>query len=170
MHDPFYKKAKQVHCTRQAGVMCYGMEFKYKNEYWSFSTMPPVFAELLAIAQRHTGELFDTVLLKIYAPGESLAKHKDIDGSPLKVACFTFVSDPTQVCDLVWHKGSSSRVVKMKLTPDACSMWFMGGSTNSEFTHRVPPAKNASPGGLRVSVTFRQSTELQRRAGGDAKV
>jgi hypothetical protein len=70
MRDPFFKKAKQVHRTRQAGAMCYGEEFVYRKEHWHKSTMPPVFAELLVIAQGLTGEAFDTVLFKVYAPGE----------------------------------------------------------------------------------------------------
>ena len=75
----------------------------------------------------------------------------------MSVACFTFATDQSQLCKLAWYKGINSYMEKFAFTPEVCSMWFMSGSTNSTYSHRVLPATNAKAGGLRVSVSFRQS-------------
>ena len=163
--DPKYKRSKQVHGTIQAGVYHVGKAFHYRNHHFYETPVPPLFDELRAYAERATQTAFDTVLFKVFRPGESLAKHQDVDGSDMSVACFTFASDTSQLCRLVWYWGEKSYTTeRFAFTPEACSMWFMSGSTNRLYSHRVLPAEGAIPGGLRVSVTFRQSDRL--RSGG----
>jgi len=156
-HDPKYKRSKQVHSTKQAGVYHLGEAFDYRREAFDQSPIRPLFEELRQLAMRITGKPYDIVLFKVYQPGESLAKHQDVDGSDMSVACFTFASDPSQLCKLAWCKGSKSYKERFSFIPAACSLWFMSGATNSTYSHRVHPATDPAAGGLRVTVLFRQS-------------
>ena len=155
--DPKYKRSKQVHKTKQAGVYHVGEAFHYRKEVFGASPIPPLFLELMDLAERLTGKKYDTVLFKVYQPGESLAKHQDVDGSDMSVACFTFLTDWSQQCKVAWYKGSKSRTERFAFTPRDCSMWFMSGSTNSQYSHRVLPAIDARAEGLRVSISFRRT-------------
>ena len=161
--DPRFIRSKQVHATKQAGVYHLGRAFHYRNHHFDEAPVPRLLDELREIAEGATQTPFDTVLFKVFQPGESLAKHQDVDGSDMSVACFTFASDPSQLCKLAWYTGSTSRTERFAFIPEARSMWFMSGSTNRLFSHRVHPAAGAQPGGLRVSVTFRQSDDLRRK-------
>ena len=156
MHDVTYKQSKQVHQTKQAGAISFGKQFAYKKESYAETPLPPVLAELALIAEQRTGEEYDIALLKVYCPGESLALHQDVDGSNMTVACFAFASDSTQLCALEFYPANRPYTKKAaQFTPTINSLWFMDGSTNSLYSHRVLPAVQARPGGLRVSVTFR---------------
>ena len=158
MHDVTYKQSKQVHQTKQAGAISFGKQFAYKKESYAETPLPPVLAELALIAEQRTGEEYDIALLKVYCPGESLALHQDVDGSNMTVACFAFASDSTQLCALEFYPVNRPYTKKVaQFIPTINSLWFMDGSTNSLYSHRVLPAVQARPGGLRVSVTFRQS-------------
>ena len=92
-----------------------------------------------AVAAALTGERFDVVLFKVYEPGDSLANHQDIDGANLSVACFTFFTDASQACELDFCKynGATTYSYRPQLSfrPDKCSMWFMSGATNSQYSH-----------------------------------
>ena len=156
VNDPMYKKSKQVHKWKQAGVYHFGAAFHYRKENWNARPIPPLFLELKEVAETLTGKTYDIILMKVYKPGEALAKHQDVDGTNMSVACFTFATGKSQLCDLVWYKGTSNTRV-WTIRPARCSMWFMSGATNSKFSHQVRPRKDAKAGGLRVSVTFRQS-------------
>ena len=167
-NDPRYKRSKQVHTTKQAGVYHVGQAFHYRNEKFDSSPIPPPFDGLKAVAERLSGKQYDTVLLKVYGPGESLANHQDVDGSNMSVACFTFYNDASSECKLEFYKYSGklkpngkpnySYKPRRSFTPRSCSMWFMSGSTNSKYSHRVLPAESGGAEGLRVSVSFRQSS------------
>jgi hypothetical protein len=155
VNDPKYKQSKQLHKWKQAGVYHFGAAFHYRKENFDARPIPPLFLELKLVAETLTRKTYDIILMKVYKPGEALAKHQDVDGTNMSVACFTFATDKSQLCDLAWYKGkSNTRVGTMR--PIACSMWYMSGATNSKFSHQVRPRKDAKPG-LRVSVTFRQS-------------
>jgi len=173
MRDPAYKQGKQVHQTKQAGAISYGKEFKYKNEHWTETSLPPVLDKVLAVVEQCTGEDFDIALIKVFGPGESLAKHQDVDGSNMTVACSTFASDVSQLRDLEFYKGTNSYTKAASFTPALNSIWFMDGTTNSMYSHRVLPPEHQHPG-LRVSVTFRQSKQqpyaLDAPVEGDNKV
>ena len=158
MNDPKYIPRKQVHDTKQAGVFHLGKAFHYRNHHFHETEIPPLFNELMEYAKELTQQEYDTVLFKVYGPGESLAKHQDVDGSPMNVACFTFATDPSQLCEVCWFRGSNSYVKRFSFTPAACSVWFMGGLTNAKYSHRVPPAEEPLSEGLRVSVSLRQNT------------
>ena len=165
-NDPAYKRSKHVYGSKQAGVYHLGRAFHYRNE--SFDDCRPipevVFGELEAVAAALTDERFDIVLFKVYEPGDSLANHQDIDGANLSVACFTFFTDASQACELDFCKynGATTYSYRPQLSfrPDKCSMWFMSGTTNSQYSHRVRAAPAPSEGGLRVTVSFRQSKDL----------
>lgn len=111
--------------------------------------------------------VYDTVLLKVYKPGESLANHQDADGSDMSVACFTFYTDASSECQLEFYKYNGQKkpngepqysyTPRLQFVPTQCSMWFMSGTTNSQYSHRVLRAEAPYAGGLRVSVSFRQS-------------
>ena len=167
MKDPRYKKSKSLHKTKQAGVFHLGAPFHYNNENFEAAEIPQLFNELTEIAENLTSVTYNIILFKVYQPGESLAKHQDVDGSDMSVACFTFASDPSQRCKVVWHRGKHSNVEKFHFTPRICSMWYMGGTTNSQYSHRVLAAEtplsdvvtplSAAETPLRVSVSFRRS-------------
>jgi hypothetical protein len=165
--DKRYKPSKKVHKTRQAGVYHVGKTFRYRKEYFGECDIPPLLLKLRTIAQTITKEEFDIILFKVYQPGESLANHQDVDGRNMNVACFTFATSQDQLCKLAWYKYNGTRNKEGKpiysynnpvkcFTPAICSMWFMSGSTNSKYSHRVIPS-HAANNGLRVSVSFRQS-------------
>ena len=163
--DPKYKRSKQLHKTKQAGVYHLGNAFEYRKECFSKSDIPDLFKELQSIAEKLTGVKYDIVLFKVYQPGESLANHQDVDGSNMNVCCFTFATSDSQLCKLAWYKYNGKRNSADKkvysysnpqcFTPDICSMWFMSGSTNSKYSHQVLANHTEVPG-LRVSVSFRQ--------------
>ena len=103
-----YKKSKGLHKTIQAGVFHCGEPFAYLNENWPNATiMPPCIRELKDIAGERTGKKYDIALFKVYQPGESLALHRDVDGSDMSVACFTFYTDKSQKCQLDFCKYKS---------------------------------------------------------------
>jgi hypothetical protein len=86
-----------------------------------------------------------------------------VDGSDMNVACFTFATDPSQLRVLEWYKSKTGSKPFAEFTPGSGSMWFMAGATNSTYWHRVAPADDPKPTGLRVSITFRQSQRLREQ-------
>lgn len=156
-NDPKYKKSRPLYATRQAGVYHLGHAFSYRKVHFNKSEVPPLFDELRQRAETLTGKSYDTILFKVYQPGESLAKHQDVDGSDMSVASFTFATDTSQLCKMAWYKGTKTYSETFSFIPEVCSLWYMSGATNSTYSHRVLPADCARAGGLRVCVSFRQS-------------
>ena len=163
LSDPYYTNAHHVHQTIQAGAISYGKEFAYRNEYWAERPIPPVLDGLRLIAQGLTGACYDIALVKVYEQGNSLGLHQDVDGSDMEVACFTFATDPTQLCRLSFAKGKKNYTERFGWVSEANSMWSMSGKTNSQYCHRVLPADKPNAGGLRVSVSMRRSIDIPRR-------
>jgi hypothetical protein len=172
LKDPTFIPRKPLHKTMQAGAISFGKRFKYRSEDWAETDIPPVFARLLLLAHRFTNVHFDIVLLKVYiGGGESLARHQDVDGSKMTVACFTFASDTSQLRRLQFFGGGpqkmnkhgklvwTSKKVLEEFCPEIGSMWYMSGSTNSEYSHSVLPAEDVIAGGIRVSVSLRLHSE-----------
>jgi hypothetical protein len=169
---------KCVHGHWQAGVACYGEKFGYGSESYAAKQMPDVLNEAMSLATQYTGKNFDTALIKVYTAKinetgqyagklgiDSLGQHQDMKekGKPainLNVACFTFAEDPSQLRTVEWLAPKGSKVLK-QFTPTSGSMWFMGGTTNTSYSHRVREAENPKPDGFRVSITFRQSPSIR---------
>jgi len=175
LKDPAFIPRKPLYGTIQAGAISFGKRFKYRSEDWAETDIPPVFNRLLLLAHRFTNVHFDIVLLKVYiGGGESLARHQDVDGSKMTVACFTFASDTSQLRRLQFFGSGSKKMNKIdkpvwtsvkvleEFAPAIGSMWFMAGTTNSDYSHRVVPAEAAFEGGIRVSVSLRLSAEQPR--------
>ena len=169
--DKTYKKPKSVHQTIQAGAISYGAMFWYKNEKWSATPIPTLFQRLNVIANELTGREFDIVLLKVYEEKQSLGRHQDVDGSDMDVACFTFFeAGSKRAIDFNPGKGEA-KTGAFTITPEPCSMWFMGGTTNSQWSHRVRPieGRTVATKGLRVSVSFRRSQDLPEHEDAEGK-
>jgi len=174
MNDPTFIPSHPVnqHCKGNfdAGAIAYGAGFKYRSENWAETDIPDVFKKLLLLAHRFTNVHFDIILLKIYLDcSEKLSRHQDVDGSDMTVACVTFATDPSQVRQLAFHGVKKNENGKWasatsfaEFSPAIGSMWYMAGSTNSEYSHSVRPAKDAVAGGMRVSVSLRLSAEQPR--------
>ena len=96
--DPKYKKSKQVHKTIQAGVYHVGEAFAYRKENFVKSDMPPFITDLKLIAEEYTNQEYDLALFKVYAPGESLANHQDVDGSNVNVRHCLYLIQCTPNC------------------------------------------------------------------------
>ena len=187
MREGKYKSGYSLHMTWQAGVAHVGAPFAYQKEDFPASPIPPLIQHLKDYATYYTKEQFDIVLIKVYDSSDrlknkagylpSLAMHRDVDGSPMKVACLTFATDPTQLCELQFTKYDGQMKWKnnelqpqysynkqlQSIVPQICSMWYMSGNTNSEYSHIVRPKQIDTQDGIRLSVTFRQSKTLQTK-------
>jgi len=117
--DPAYRIGRNLHGNLQADAISYGAPFGYgRDHHWEARPIPPQLLPLKDIAELHTRLQFNVALLKVYRTGnQSLARHQDVDGSNMNVACFTFVSDPHAVRVIEWYKTKTSARVHRSMAP-----------------------------------------------------
>lgn len=169
LDNPAYVKPKllQFAKQREAGALSYGQPFQYATHNFVWSEISELFDPMLAVAKGVTKLDYDIVFLKVYQDDCKLARHQDVGGGNMEVACFTFATDVSHLRSLEFFDGGakqsngnwSGKVVE-RFTPEIGSMWVLGGTANSKTSHRVkPPTAIVSKDGFRVSVSLRRSTD-----------
>lgn len=162
--DSAYNKEKCLHGRMQAGEISYGEKFVYaKRHSFEARDIPDILLPIKQTVECVTRKEYNIILVKCYtSSGTSLAAHRDMDGSPMSVACVTFFDNPAARRNLLWYMVGKNgatrydRVVKT-LSPASGSIWTMEGNLNSVYSHRVDSAHGSDcPTAIRVSLTFRR--------------
>lgn len=107
--------------------------------------------ELKAIAERTSGESFNSCLLNLYHSGEEgMAYHSDAEKDLKKNGAIASLSFGAERKFLFKHKLSGE---KIELFLEHGSLLIMRGATQQNWLHRLPPTKKISS--PRVNLTFR---------------
>jgi alkylated DNA repair dioxygenase AlkB len=127
--------------------------FEYTYSRFTKTAKPwtPSLLEIKALAERESGETYNSCLLNLYHNGsEGMAWHSD--GEPdLKrngaIASFSFGAERKFAFK---HKESGEKV---DMLLEHGSLLIMAGSTQQHWLHRLPPTKRVH--GARINLTFR---------------
>lgn len=128
-----------------------GLKYTYSK---TIKTALPWTAELLKIKkiiEDKTGESYNSCLLNLYHSGEeAMGWHSDDEKDLKKNAAIASLSLGAERKFVFKHKESKESV--SKILEDG-SLLLMGGSTQSNWLHRLPPTKKVLQ--PRINLTFR---------------
>ncbi|MBV9989072.1 MAG: alpha-ketoglutarate-dependent dioxygenase AlkB [Chitinophagaceae bacterium] len=112
----------------------------------------PELAELKALVERTTGEIFNSCLLNLYHTGEEgMAWHSDDELMLEKNGAIASLSLGAARKFSFRHKKTKQTV---SLVLDPGSLLVMKGSTQTHWHHRLPPTKRVHE--PRINLTFRK--------------
>ena len=140
--------------TTKRKVAWYGDEpykYTYSNNTKQALVWTPELLKLKAIAEKHSGETFNSCLLNLYHDGsEGMAWHSDGEKDLKTNGAIGSLSFGAERKFAFKHKKSKHKV-DLKLQHG--SLLVMKGSTQSHWMHRLPPTKTVSE--ARINLTFR---------------
>jgi alkylated DNA repair dioxygenase AlkB len=142
------------HIITKRKVAWYGdrpFEYTYSKTTKRALIWTPELLELKAIAERRTGETYNSCLLNLYHTGEEgMAWHSDGEKDLKKDGAIASLSFGAERKFAFKHKRSGETV---SLLLEHGSLLVMKGTTQTHWLHRLPPTKKIhSP---RVNLTFR---------------
>lgn len=142
------------HILTKRKVAWYGdQEFEYTYSNITKRALPWTKELLLLkeIAQRRSGEIFNSCLLNLYHSGdEGMAWHSDGEKDLKKNGAIASMSFGAERKFSFKHKQTKERV---SLILEHGSLLVMKGITQTHWLHRLPPTKSAIRS--RVNLTFR---------------
>lgn len=151
-HDEAVIFGKRI--TTKRKVAWYGdEEFEYTYSNITKRALPwsPELLELKEIAERVTGEQFNSCLLNLYHAGdEGMAWHSDGEKDLKKHGAIGSMSFGAERKFMFKHKKSKETI---SLILEHGSMLVMKDATQDHWLHRLPPTKLVSA--PRVNLTFR---------------
>ena len=126
-------------------------EYTYSNTTKFALPWTPVLLKLKGLAERISGDTFNSCLLNLYHNGEEgMAWHSDDEKKLMKNGAIASLSFGAGRRFLFKHKESGE---KRAIVLEHGSLLVMKGSTQTHWLHRLPPAKGISK--PRVNLTFR---------------
>ena len=151
-HDVVHMFGKRIVTKRK--VAWYGdspFEYTYSKSTKKALFWTPELMELKKLAEKLTGETYNSCLLNLYHSGEEgMGWHSD-DEKELKqngaIASLSFGAERKFVFK---HKTTKEKV---ELRLDHGSLLVMKGATQEHWLHRLPPTKKV--GTSRINLTFR---------------
>lgn len=130
-------------------------EYTYSNRTKRALPWTASLLYLKQLAERETGETFNSCLLNLYHSGEEgMAWHSDGEKDLKKDGAIASLSFGAERKFSFKHKITKETV---SLVLEHGSLLIMKGITQSHWLHRLPPAKLKK--GPRVNLTFRTITE-----------
>jgi len=126
-------------------------EYTYSNNTKKALPWTPALLELKLLAEQKSGEKFNSCLLNLYHSGEEgMAWHSDAEKDLKKDGAIASISFGAQRNFCFKHKLSQETVAVLL---EHGSLLVMKGTTQSNWLHRLPPAKRIKT--ARVNLTFR---------------
>ncbi len=142
------------HIFTKRKVAWYGdldFEYTYSNRTKRALPWTNTLLELKDIAEKATGETYNSCLLNLYHNGdEGMAWHSDGEKDLKKNAAIGSMSFGAERKFLFKHKESK---VKVSMVLSHGSLLVMKDTTQTHWLHRLPPTKTVST--PRVNLTFR---------------
>ena len=151
-HDETVIFGKRIVTSRM--VAWYGdhpFEYTYSRITRRALPWPPAVLALKAVAERETGETYNSCLLNLYHNGsEGMGWHSDNEPELKKEGAICSLSFGADRKFSFKHKQSGEKV---DILLENGSLLLMKGSTQAHWLHRLPPAKKIlTP---RINLTFR---------------
>lgn len=126
-------------------------EYTYSNSTKFALPWTPELLELKAVAERESGEMFNSCLLNLYHHGEEgMAWHSDAETSLKKNGAIGSLSFGAERKFAFKHKQTGQKV---ELILEHGSLLVMKDATQTHWLHRLPPTKRITA--ARVNLTFR---------------
>lgn len=114
--------------------------------------------DLKTFIEKETGETFNSCLLNLYHSGEEgMAWHSDAEKDLRKNGAIGSLSLGAERKFAFRHKQTKE---KAELLLEHGSLLVMKGTTQTNWLHRLPPAKKVTA--LRINLTFRTITDSSR--------
>lgn len=114
--------------------------------------------DLKTFIEKETGETFNSCLLNLYHSGEEgMAWHSDAEKDLRKNGAIGSLSLGAERKFAFRHKQTKE---KAELLLEHGSLLVMKGTTQTNWLHRLPPAKKVTS--LRINLTFRTITDSSR--------
>ena len=127
------------------------LEYTYSNTTKKAINWTSELLELKQIAERKSGETFNSCLLNLYHSGEEgMGWHSDAEKDLKKNAAIASISFGAERKFIFKHKKS---VETISLNLENGSLLVMKGSTQTHWLHRLPPMKKVN--NPRINLTFR---------------
>lgn len=146
------------HIITKRKVAWYGekpFEYTYSNTTKRALPFTKELWELKAIAERETGETYNSCLLNLYHDGnEGMAWHSDGETDLKKHGAIASMSFGAVRKFAFKHKSTKEKV---DVILDNGSLLVMKGTTQDHWLHRLPPTKKVTT--PRVNLTFRTIEE-----------
>ena len=143
------------HIITKRKVAWYGDEpyaYTYSNITRNALPWTRELAELKAVAEKHTGEKFNSCLLNLYHNGdEGMAWHSDDEVMLEKNGAIASMSFGEERRFLFRHR-KTKETISLQLEPG--SLLVMKGTTQTHWLHSLPKAKAVM--GARINLTFRK--------------
>jgi alkylated DNA repair dioxygenase AlkB len=151
-HDETVIFGKRIVTSRM--VAWYGdhpFEYTYSRITRRALPWPPAVLALKAVAERETGETYNSCLLNLYHNGsEGMGWHSDNEPELKKEGAICSLSFGADRRFSFKHKQTAEKV---DILLENGSLLLMKGSTQAHWLHRLPPAKKIlTP---RINLTFR---------------
>jgi alkylated DNA repair dioxygenase AlkB len=151
-HDETVIFGKRIVTSRM--VAWYGdhpFEYTYSRITRRALPWPPAVLALKAVAERETGETYNSCLLNLYHNGsEGMGWHSDNEPELKKEGAICSLSFGADRKFSFKHKQTGEKV---DILLENGSLLLMKGSTQAHWLHRLPPAKKIlTP---RINLTFR---------------
>lgn len=151
-HDETVIFGKRIVTSRM--VAWYGdhpFEYTYSRITRRALPWPPAVLALKAVAERETGETYNSCLLNLYHNGsEGMGWHSDNEPELKKEGAICSLSFGADRRFSFKHKQTGEKV---DILLENGSLLLMKGSTQAHWLHRLPPAKKIlTP---RINLTFR---------------
>jgi alkylated DNA repair dioxygenase AlkB len=151
-HDETVIFGKRIVTSRM--VAWYGdhpFEYTYSRITRRALPWPPAVRALKAVAERETGETYNSCLLNLYHNGsEGMGWHSDNEPELKKEGAICSLSFGADRKFSFKHKQTGEKV---DILLENGSLLLMKGSTQAHWLHRLPPAKKIlTP---RINLTFR---------------
>lgn len=126
-------------------------EYTYSNTTKQALPWTPVLLELKTLAEKVSGETYNSCLLNLYHNGEEgMAWHSDAEKDLKKHGAIASLSFGAERMFAFKHKISGE---KISLVLHHGSLLIMKGRTQDLWLHRLPPVKGVKT--ARVNLTFR---------------
>lgn len=143
---------KRIETKRK--VAWYGdrpFEYTYSNHTKMALPWTQTLLELKALAEKRTGETYNSCLLNLYHSGEEgMAWHSDAEKDLKRNGAIASLSFGAERKFAFKHKQTKEKV---ELILDHGSLLVMKGITQSHWLHRLPPTKLVKT--PRINLTFR---------------
>jgi alkylated DNA repair dioxygenase AlkB len=126
-------------------------EYTYSNTVKRALPWTPELLELKRIAENRSGETFNSCLLNLYHDGtEGMAWHSDAETDLKENGAIASISFGAERRFLFKHKSMKQTIA---IVLEHGSLLVMKDNTQTNWLHRLPPAKNIKT--PRVNLTFR---------------
>jgi len=130
-------------------------EYTYSNTTKKAFPWTKELLELKTIAERRSGETFNSCLLNLYHDGsEGMAWHSDAEKDLKKNGAIGSLSFGAERRFAFRHKETKEKV---EVVLEHGSLLIMTGPTQTHWLHRLPPAKRVTA--PRINLTFRTIEE-----------